>query len=400
MLGRRITALLLTAFLVAQVVWRWQPGAIAPASSTQGSWTEVASGAYRAYGSLLIPLASGDVLQRTRQGWVQARATWSARLQDVSVHAYGAGGAMQAVAQARGAAWVLPRYDGGFLMLDGRENLWLVAKGRVLSLLGSGSARTAFLRAVGRLKGQGSLPRDWQPVWAANPLAVGGAIWYVSNRDLAAGATPPRVFRLSAGDNEPVAGLDPLGGLHLLGAFGGAVLASDAEGDLLAIDAASGAVLRRWPQRLVLTAGPGGEVLDIDAAAGAATLEVSLDGLQSFVPLALPKGVRATGQAAFSAGGGWLALSCASVRGPLICALNLAKDHGPFAVQLIGPPPGTTFDPALPISVADGLLYVAARQGRLVATWSRPLGRGASLAVARHGLVPGGLRHRQGTGAL
>ena len=395
MQGRRITALLLTAFLVAQLLWRWQLGAIAPASTAGGSWSEVASGAYVAYGNLLLPWAQGQVLRHSGQGWVQARPTWTARWQNVQVDLFGQGPAQVAIARGPHGTEVLPRYAGGFLLQDPQQNLWLVQPGRVKLLLGGGQgrqSREAFLASARALRQQGAVPSGWQPVWAADPLAVGSSVWYLSNRDGQVGITPPHVFRLQGTDDGPIAALTPLGNLRLLAASGGAVLAADATGALLRIDQASGSVLERRKDLFVLAVGQGGGLLVLHASpAGPPRLEVTTNGLRSMLPLRLPSGVQATGPATFSMHGHWLALLGRTAQGTVLSVASLQNAEGPGQVQLIALPAGTRIDPAVPVSICQGVLYLTTRQGSRLQTWSRPIGGTSPLAFAgdlrgaRHG---------------
>ncbi len=397
MQGRRITALLLTAFLVAQLLWRWQFGAIAPVSTIGGGWTEVASGAYVAYGDLLLPSVQGPVLRRTSQGWVQARPSWTARLSGVQVAFFGEGSAEIAVARFAGGVRALPRYGPGYLVRDPQQNLWLVRRKSVQLLLGGGrgdQSREAFFERAASMRRQGSVPGGWQAVWAADPLPVGAAIWYLSNRDGQAGITPPHVFRLQGTQDGPVPALTALGSLRLLSAADGSVLAADATGAVLRIDARSGSVTERRTDLLVLAAGTEGRLLLLRAApSGQSRLEVTQDALKSLEPVRLVKGVRALGSAAFSMHGNWLALLSGGPQGTFVSVVRLEGPGAPAGAQLIAPPAGTQIDTAMPLSICDGVLYLTTRQGSREQTWSRPLGGSSPLAL--RGL---GHRVRKGSG--
>lgn len=396
MQGRRISALLLTAFLVAQLLWRWQFGAIAPVSTAAGAWTEVASGSYVAYGDLLLPSAQGPVLHRTAQGWVQAKPSWTARLPDVQVDFYGQGTAQVAIARLPGATRVLPRYDQGYLLRDPQQNLWLLGRHSTRLLLGGGQgtqSRQAFFDRAASLRRQGAVPEGWQAVWAADPLPVGAAVWYLSNRDGQVGITPPHVFQLQGTQDGPLPALTALGNLRLLSASGGAVLAADATGALLRIDPRSGSVLERRSDLFVLAVGPNGRLLVLHATpSGRSRLEVTPDGLQSLVPVHLSKGVQALGPAAFSVHGNWLALLSRGPQGILVSVLRLQGAGEPGQAQLIAPPAGTKIDAATPLSICDGVLYLTTRQGGREQTWSRTLGSTSPLAL-------GGVWHRGGRGS-
>ena len=382
--GRRITALLLTAFLVAQVAWRWQSLAIAPASSTPAAWSEAAVGAYVGYGDLLVPQGQGHVLVRSGQGWVQAKAAWRRHWQGVTVEIYGRGQGAVAVAWEAGATAVLPRYGQGYLLRDQQQNLWSVAPGRVQLLLGGGSGtqgRAAFFEGAKRLRREGTVPSGWQAVWADNPLPVGSSVWYLSNRDGQPGITPPHVFRLAPGADGPIAPLVPLGNLRLLTQTKGVVLAADATGEILGIDAASGLVLRRQGDLLVLAVGEGGQILLERVAPSGRELLVTQDGLATTVPLRLPKGDTALGPAAFAAGGPWLALLVQGKAGTEIAAVRLGAGRASAAAAIIPPPPGTVLTTAATLSVAGDELYVTTRQGGRQETWSRPLVGTSPLAL-------------------
>jgi hypothetical protein len=382
--GRRVTALLLTAFLVAQLLWRWPFLSVAPASSADGGWSEVASGAYVAQGDLLLPYAQGQVLRRTGQGWMQARADWSTAWRGVRLEIYGRGDGQVAVARLGGAMQILPRYDGGFLLYDQQQNLWLVASHRVRLLLGGGrgqDGRDAFLARARTMRQQGGIPSGWQPVWAADPLPVGQAVWYLSNRDGEVGITPPHVFRLQGQADGPVATLTPLGNLDLLTAARGAVVAADASGALLRLDASSGTVLARRPGLFPLAVGPAGEMLVLQtASSGEPSLMVSRDGLKSLARLHLPAGFTATGQAAFSTRGHWLALLGREGRTTALAVVSL-QGALPGDAQLIAPPAGVQVDASVPLSICHGVLYLATQQGTRLETWSRSLGGTESLAL-------------------
>ncbi len=392
MQGRRITALLLTAFLVAQLLWRWQFGAIAPASSSDSGWSEVASGAYVAYGNFLVPEAQGQVLRRSGQGWVQAKPTWYAKLRGIEVDLFGQGAGQVAIARLKGGAKILPRYGSGFLLRDAQQNLWLVRAERISLLLGGGQGadgRQAFLDRAASLRKQGAVPSGWQPVWAADPLPVGRSVWYLSNRDGQPGVTPPHVFRLQGTENGPFTALTPLGNLRLLTADAKAVVAADATGTLLRIDQNSGAVLLRRPDLLVLAAGANGRLALLNAVPhGSPKLEVTPDGLQTLHAVHLAKGVQAMGPVSFSMHGHWLVLLARGPQGMVVSVAHLGG-RGPEQAQSIAPPAGTQIDPSMPVSVCDGVLYLSTRQGKRVETWSRPLGTTAPLALAN---VLGGTR--------
>ncbi len=386
MQGRRVTALLLTAFLVAQLLWRWQFGAIAPTSSTGPDWSEVASGAYVAYGSLLVPTGQGQVLGHSDQGWTQARPSWTARWQNVEVDLYGHGRSQVAIARMPDGTRILPRYGAGFLLRDPQQNIWQVRQGGVTLLLGGnadGLSRTAFFAKAAELRAQGAVPSGWQPVWADGPLPVATAVWYLSNRDGQLGIAPPHVFRLQAADDGPIAALTPLGNLQLLAAWGGVVLAADATGAILRIDASTGAVLSGQRNLFALAVGPEGELLALRAAPNVRpTLEVSTNGLGSLLPLRLPSGVQAEGQAAFSMHGHWLAIVTGGKQGDMIAVVDLQDVKGPGDVQMIAPPAGLRIGAEAPVSICRGVLYVTTQQGSRMQTWSRPLGGTSGLAFA------------------
>lgn len=386
MQGRRVTALLLTAFLVAQLLWRWQFGAIMPASSSGSSWSEVASGAYVADGTFLLPQAQGPVLRRSGQGWVQSKPTWQARWQGVEVDLYGQGAGQIAVAGQASGVQVLPRYSRGFLLRDTLENLWLVQRGRVKLLLGGGQgaqSRQAFLNQTASLERQGAIPSGWQAIWAAEPMPVGTTVWYLSNRDGQPGITPPHIFRLTGSENGPIAALTPLGNLRLLSAGKDEVVAADATGEILRIDASSGAVQVRRSGLLVLAAGPGGRLaLWQTAPSGNAKLEITEDGLKTLLPVRLPKGVQAVGPAAFSTHGHWLVLLGRGSQGLVAAVARLDGREVSLRLQPIVPPAGTQIDPAMPVSISDGVLYLTTKQGQREQTWSRPLDSTGPMARA------------------
>ncbi len=385
MQGRRITALLLTAFLVAQLLWRWQYGAIAPASSLDSGWSEVASGAYVASGNFLVPEAQGQVLRHSGQGWVQAGLSWYAKWSGLEVDVFGQGSGQIAVARTKAGTKILPRYGGGFLLRDPQQNLWLVQRERVKLLLGGGQGtdgRQAFMDRVASLRQQGAVPAGWQPVWAADPLPVGNAVWYLSNRDGQPGVTAPHVFRLQGKEDGPFAALTPLGNLRLLTVDAKAVVAADATGTLLRIDQASGTVLLRRADLLVLATGADGRLAVLRSVpVGKPALEVTSDGIQTMARVQLAKGVQPVGDATFSLHGHWLAFLA---RGPQGLVVGVARldGRGALQAQSITPPAGTQIDPTLPVSVCGGVLYLSTRQGKRVETWSRPLGTGAPLAFA------------------
>lgn len=386
MQGRRITALLLTAFLVAQLLWRWQFGVIAPTSSPGGGWSEVASGAYVAYGNLLLPVAQGQVLNRSGQGWVQARPTWSAKWQNMQVDIFGQQPAQIAIAHLSGEYRVLPRYKNGFLLRDAQQNLWLVQSHRVRLLLGGGSgaqSRQTFLEQAAKLRRQGDIPSGWQPAWAVDPLPVGSAVWYLSNRDGQMGITPPHVFRLQGVQDGPLPALTPLGNLRLLSSADGAVLAADATDSLLRIDQTSGKILERRSGLLVLAVGPGGRLLLLQMTpSGPPRLEVTPDGLRSLLTLELPKGIQPLGPAAFSMHGNWLALLSRSPQGTIVSVAHLEGVRGQVQAQVVAPPAGTQIDTFMPVSICQGVLYLTTRQGSRMQTWSWPLGGTSALALA------------------
>lgn len=383
---RRITALLLTAFLVAELLWRWQ-GGIAQPASTSGVWTQVTSGAYHVSQGFFVPTAGGSVLMHTARGISDVHPVWSARVRKTQVAIYGWGTNRIAVAQSGPHAWVLPRYGKGYLLLDDQQNFWEVQNGRVSLVLGGGTGdagRQALMDRTASLQQQGVIPNSWQLVWASDPLVVGDSIWYLSNRDGALGVASPHVWQLHGTVDRPIPELSALGRLSLLAAQPGGVVALNAQGGLLHIDPANLSITGRLQQYLPLATGPLATLaLQPSPGQTAKLFELGADWGHP-KELKLPQGVQALGPAGYSADGGWLALL---VRRDEEILLYVTRASGKDALhygQLLAPPDGTQIEVSDQPSIWDGRVYLVVQSGGKEQTWSRSVADGES-AIGLHG---------------
>jgi len=384
MLNRRITAVLLTAFLVAELLWRWQGGIAQPATSPS-NWTQVTQGAYRiAGGGFLVPYGAGSVLRRTAFGIVRARPEWSAHLRGIDLAIYGSGAGQIGVAQCADTTELLPRRGTGYLLLDTAQNLWQIGPRSVSLLLGgqAGDASRAVLAGrVASLKLEGSVPPAWQLVWASDPMPVGQSIWYLSNRDGVLGVTPPHVWQLDLKGDESVPALIPLGNLDLIAASANGVLASDVMGSILSINPQTGFVRRRIASSLPIEAGPQGQLLLARGdAIRSGDLVLADAGLQHLKAITIPEGLRPLGPARFSADGNWLALLCARREEPVVFVVRARGTGAGRIGVLIGPPAGARIVTAEAPSLDSGHVYLVVRTGRTVETWSRSIGSAQTAA--------------------
>ncbi|MDA8346789.1 MAG: hypothetical protein M0Z66_15205 [Thermaerobacter sp.] len=378
--GRRITALLLTAFLVAELMIRLQTGPVLPAASPD-VWTEVAQGSYRAaQGSYLVPARAGTVLRRSAAGTATARPTWSSRFSGANISVYATGASALAVASTTEGQSVLPPYGKGFLLADRRQNLWLISQSGATLLLGGGSgpqSRDALKAQMRSLQSTGKLSKRWQLTWAADPIVVGQAIWYLTNRAMQFGEPGVEVWQLNAQGNAPVSTLGGIGITDLVGSGPEGVLAEDAHGDLLVIDPTTYAVRARLPGAGALAVGPGGEALLLQAAPATAPKFWLLSGtMRTPKLLRLPSGCAALGPAGFSAQGQWLAMLVRRDREILVYIVRVKGLGAGQAGDLLTLPSGAEIQPYVAPSLASGRVYLVVRVGGTTQTWERSIGDG------------------------
>ncbi len=373
--GRRVTALLLTAFLVAEALFRLQGGTVLPAVAPT-AWQKVAQGAYRVLpGNYLVPQGAGSVLLRTASGASPAKRAWSAEFGGIEVALYGKS---LAVAATPGGLSALQPYGGGYLMQDAHQYLWVVTRGSAHLLMGGGSgqgSRSALLESLSALKASGQLPKGWQLVWAADPLAVGSSVWFLTNRTLAPGAQGLQVWSLGAQGAAPLDTVSSLGITNLVANTVQGVLAEDSQGDLLVIDPVTYAVRQRLAGADALAVGPGGATLALQAASGKAPTLLLLRGATTS-RLGLPSGARALGPAAFSADGKSLAMLVERAGKTFV---YVARIQGLGALQpgdLLPPPDGAKIETWATPSLAAGRVYVVVQSGSSTQTWERSVGDG------------------------
>lgn len=388
--GRRVTALLLTAFLVAEMMWHLQIGSVLPAV-VPDVWSEVAQGAYRiAQGDYLVPFGTSDVLQRSAAGTARARATWGTRVGSARVNVYGSGRTLLGMAAQNSGAQVLQPYGKGFLFLDGKQNIWLVAKGRIQLLLGGGTgplSRAAMLAQEQDFKQRGRIAKDWQLIWADDPLAVGQTVWFLTNRGGPLGAPGIGVWRLGAAGTGAVDALSNLGIVSLIASGPAGVLAEDAQGATLLIDPASYQVRARWTGTNALAIGQGGEALLLRAAPGVAPqLSVLAAGSAEPHAITLPASCTALGPASFSAQGQWLAMLVQRNQKELVYVVRVRGLGAGQAGDLFPPPAGANIAPATMLSIGGGRVYLVVRNNGTTQTWERSIGDGqAALGLHRLG---------------
>ncbi len=378
--GRRITALLLTAFLVAELMIRLQTGPVLPAASPD-VWKEVAQGSYRATtGSYLVPLGAGSVLQRTAAGTGPAHPTYRMGFSGANIALYGEGASSVAVATSTQGQRILPRYGSGFLFVDARQNLWLVSRQGAQLLVGGGvgsESRGAVQAQIEAQQASGTLAKDWQLIWVVDPVAVGQSIWYLSNRSLPLGAPGASVWQLTTQGSQPLANFAELGITGLVGASPRAVLAENRQGQLLVIDPSTYAVRATLPGTDALAVGAGGEALLLSAAPGAPPKLLLFGGAASTPKdLPLPSGAQVLGPASFSGNGQWLAMLVQRDGRTLVYVVRTKGLGAGQQGDLLAPPEGVQVAPWAAPSFASGRVYLVVRSGNQTETWERSIGDG------------------------
>ncbi len=385
--GRRVTALLLTAFLVAQALIRLQGGVSLPTASPD-VWTEVAQGSYQAaQGSFLIPLGAGEVLIRTAGGTSAAAPRWKLHFSGIEIAGYGSGKGQLAVAATRKSIRVLPAYGSGYLLTDQRQNLWLVSRAGAHLLSGGGTgsqSRTDLQQHLQALQSSGRVPSGWRLTWAADATVVGQNIWFLSNRGRPLGAMGLDVWKLGSQGPILLSALSGLGITSLDGNGPAGVLAGDQQGDLLVINAKTAAVRMRLPGTDVLAAGQAGEALLVQAAPGRAPQLLLINGAQPLPHvLGLPGGAQALGPAAFSPDGSSLALLVQKDGKQFVYVTRVRGLGAGQSGDLLPPPGGTQIQSWATPSLASGRVYLVVRTGGTTETWERSVGDGQTAFTFR-----------------
>lgn len=372
--NRRITALLLTAFLAAEVVWHWDAGQ-SRIATTMGAWTEAAQGAYRAVGSgFLVPQQTGPVLQMRSTGVVTADPTRTFVLPGQQVEIYGHGSAAVAVARSGGGTQSLPAYDGGFITVDSRQNLWQVTPAGVHLLIGGTVGQYGRAMLLEDAKTATDLPRTWRLLWVADPVVVGTDVWYISNRDERLGSPDFYVWRHGAAGDARLSGLDALAPLDLLGASADRVFAEQQGTTLMVLDAHSDTVIAQMPDTLPLSIAQGGTAALLEEFGGSQTrLALYTSAGAQLIPL--PHGIGNPGVASFSADGHYLCLIVHRGNRPAVYVARVGT-AGVESGMTILPPVGAQIATEDPPTEAGGRVFVVVRLDGQIETWSRLLDNG------------------------
>lgn len=375
MQNRRITALLLTAFLVAEVVWHWQTGQSRLATAP-GVWSEVATGAYRAVGrGFLVPVATGRVLVTgpSGSGPAQPLHTYSLPGQRVEVYAHGAATIAVAVSQ-NGATQPLQTLGSGFVTVDSRQSLWLVDASGVHLLVGGTVGEYSRDMLISDAKATKELPRNWRLLWVADPVVVGSDVWYISNRDQTVGSPDFYVWEHTAQGDERITTLDSRAPLDLLGAGSERVFAEQQGTTLVVLDARTESVVAQLPDTLPLTIAQAGTAALLEEFSGGQSprLAVYVSG-DELVPL--PTGIGNPGVASFSSDGKYLCLIVHASASPAIYVARLGPS-GIVASTTIHPPKGAQVVTDDPPSEAGGRIFVVVRMDGQMETWSRSVDDG------------------------
>lgn len=377
MQNRRITALLLTAFLVAEVVWHWQTDQ-SRLATTPGVWSEVAVGAYQAAGGgFLVPDGRGPVLSLRTTGVAAARPQQTYRIpgERINIYAYGTGALAVSVALRDGAQEILARMGQGFVAVDGRQNLWGVDRSGVHLLVGGQVGPYSRDALMEQARATRSLPRGWRLLWVADPVVVGEQVWYISNRDQVPGSPDFYVWQHGAQGDARISALDAMAPLDLLAAGQDHVFAEQRGTTLIVLDARSDAVLAQMPDTLPLTIAPQGSAALLEEFAGNRQPRLAIYVSAGPRLLPLPRGVGQIGAAAFSPDGRFLCLLVQEGSHPAIYVARL----GPSGIEsstTIDPPGGVQLVTAEPPSEAGGRIFVVVRTDGQTETWSRSLADG------------------------